>query len=156
MRKHEKRCYQVESYINKCSYCDYKTFEKKRMTTHLKKCQSKSAKLYKCTKCDFKSSDDQVVTSHITKQHGQYSKCSFCSFQSPIFGTIRRHEKQCNGDRQNYTCPKCGEQMNFWHFQRHPKKCSMRQSQAKPKLTIKHLENRRHGKWIVKLTRLNL
>ena len=84
MRKHEHRCYDVEEYRVKCEFCDFTAYTKEVVKNHMKSCKANS-KMYQCTKCEFKASSDKNVTLHISKEHGQYTKCSFCVYESKNF-----------------------------------------------------------------------
>ena len=173
MRKHEKRCYNFDPH--KCDFCDYSSFEVKNVKNHMKACKANS-KMYKCTICDFKASSNIAVTAHITKQHGQYTKCKNCVYQTSDFGMMRQHEKKCRGDEVIYSCEKCDLQMNFWHYRRHHKTCAAgkitkvtkrftcRTCNAvfqsalflKAHQNLKHEDNDGQGNWIVKLSKLNI
>ena len=174
MRKHERRCYNSEQFKTKCEFCDFSSYQAINVRKHMKTCKANS-KMYQCTKCEFKASSDQNVTLHISKEHGQYTKCSFCVYETKNFQDLRRHEKtRCRGDKSIYTCEKCFLQMNFWHYQRHDKKCTGKPNTKlftcricrtdfssalilKAHQNFEHEENNgRRGKWIVKLSKLNL
>ena len=137
----------------------------------MKTCKANS-KMYQCTKCEFKASSDIAVTIHISKEHGQYTKCSFCVYQTKDFSMMRKHEKKCRGDESIYTCQKCHLQMNFWHYRRHHKTCDGRKiTKETKKITcrtcgthfssalmlkahhnLEHEETKRPGKWPLKFS----
>ena len=174
MRRHEKRCYNLQAKA-KCDFCDYTSVNTGNVEKHMKTCKANS-KMYQCTKCEFKASSDLAVTRHISKKHGQYTKCSFCVYQASDWSEMRRHEKKCRGDESIFTCQKCQLQMNFWHYRRHHKTCDGRKiTKENKKITCKtcgthfssalmlrahqnleHEETKRPGKWVVKLSKLNL
>ena len=93
-----------------CHYCSYQVKRKGQLMKHLGGHQ-----VFVCTHCNAKCPDQQKLEEHLLDRHPTRCGRRLCKRCHVLFRLeeLERHEIECNGEKQGWTCDLCDKKFRF-------------------------------------------